>query len=207
MYVDNALFLKELKKYRAAANKAKRTKTPAPRMSEYLGECFLKIATHLSFKPNFVNYTYRDDMISDGVENCLTYVHNFNPAKSNNPFGYFTQIIYYAFIRRIQREKKHTYIKYKLLERAIIDGNTAEMPMDSTGIPADSTMLNFENVQEFLSKYDEYSTKRRARRRPIKPRSRKACQLRLPPDDFAGVFAVDDPDDERTMAQIVSRLR
>ena len=80
-----------------------------PRVSNYIGECFLKIANGLSHKPNFMNYTFKDDMVSDGIENCLQYIHNFNPDKSNNPFAYFTQIIYYAFIRRIQREKnKHT---------------------------------------------------------------------------------------------------
>ena len=70
-----------------------------------LSECFLKIATHLSYKPNFVNYMFREDMICDGIENCVQYIHNFNPEKSSNPFAYFTQIIHYAFLRRIQKEK------------------------------------------------------------------------------------------------------
>ena len=78
---------------------------------------FLKIANGLSHKPNFMNYTFREDMVSDGIENCLQYIHNFNPNKSNNPFAYFTQIIYYAFIRRIQREKKQTHVKNKLIEK------------------------------------------------------------------------------------------
>ena len=59
---------------------------------------FLKIANHLSFKPNFVNYMFKEDMISDGIENCVQYVHNFDPEKSQNPFAYFTQIIHYAFL-------------------------------------------------------------------------------------------------------------
>ena len=82
-----------------------------PPVTNYIGECFLKIATHLSYRPNFINYTYRDEMISDGIENCLQYVKNFNPEKSSNPFAYFTQIIYYAFLRRIQKEKKQTHVK------------------------------------------------------------------------------------------------
>ena len=82
-----------------------------------MGECFLKIANHLSYRPNFINYTYKDDMISDGIENCLQYVANFNPDKSDNPFAYFTQIIYYAFIRRIQKEKKQTEIKQRLIQK------------------------------------------------------------------------------------------
>lgn len=167
-YVDNKKFLEELKKHRVAVLKADDKGKARPRLPEYIGECFLKIATRLSYKPNFVNYTFRDDMISDGVENCLVYVHNFDPSKSSNPFGYFTQIIHFAFIRRIQREKKHTYIKYKLLEKAIIDGDTADTPRDGGQMQVDSTMLSFENVQEFINRYDEYSTKRRARRRQVR---------------------------------------
>ena len=92
-----------------------------PPIPNYLGECFLKIATHLSYKPNFVNYMFREDMISDGIENCVQYIHNFDPAKSNNPFAYFTQIIHYAFLRRIQKEKKQLDIKTKIIDRAGYD--------------------------------------------------------------------------------------
>ena len=92
-----------------------------PPITNYLGECFLKIATHLSYKPNFINYTYREDMISDGIENCLQYVKNFNPEKSKNPFAYFTQIIYYAFLRRIAKEKKQSHVKNKMIERDAYD--------------------------------------------------------------------------------------
>ena len=89
-----------------------------PPISNYLGSCFLKIATHLSYKPNFVNYMFREDMISDGIENCVQYIHNFNPEKSQNPFAYFTQIIHYAFLRRIQREKRQLEIKNKIIEKS-----------------------------------------------------------------------------------------
>ncbi len=92
-----------------------------PKISNYLGECFLKIATHLSYKPNFVNYMFREDMISDGIENCVQYIHNFNPERSQNPFAYFTQIIHYAFLRRIQKEKKQLEIKTKIIERTGYD--------------------------------------------------------------------------------------
>ena len=86
-----------------------------PTVTNYIGECYLKIANHLSYRPNFINYTYRDDMISDGIENCLQYMDNFDPEKSKNPFAYFTQIIYYAFIRRIQKEKKQQDVKQKMI--------------------------------------------------------------------------------------------
>ena len=92
-----------------------------PPITNYLGECFLKIATHLSYKPNFVNYMFIDDMISDGIENCVQYIHNFDPEKSKNPFAYFTQIIHYAFLRRIQKEKKQLEIKTKIIEKTGFD--------------------------------------------------------------------------------------
>ena len=94
---------------------------PKPVIPRYIGECCLKIANHLSFKPNFVNYMFKDDMVCDGIENCVQYINNFNPEKSSNPFAYFTQIIHYAFLRRIQKEKKQLEIKSKILERSGYD--------------------------------------------------------------------------------------
>ena len=120
-YVNNKEFLEAMKAYKKSVNKAKREKQEKPPVTDYIGSCFLKIANHLSYRPNFINYTFRDDMISDGIENCLQYLDNFNPAKSNNPFAYFTQIIYYAFIRRIQKEKKQTTIKQKLILKSGLD--------------------------------------------------------------------------------------
>lgn len=166
-YVDNTRFLAEIKDYRAACAKAKKSRKPIPNLPEYIGKCFLDIATHLSFKPNFVAYTYREDMISDGVENCLVYFHNFDPDKSSNPFGYFTQIIYYAFIRRIQKERKHTYIKYKCLEQAVIAGG-AHTQAGETIVPADTTMLEFDNVKDFIRRFDDYTAVRKERRRAAK---------------------------------------
>ena len=123
-YVDNKRFLQAMVDYKKDCNKAKKDKKPNPPVTDYIGECFLKIANHLSYRPNFINYTFRDDMISDGIENCLQYLGNFNPSKSKNPFAYFTQIIYYAFIRRIQKEKKQVMIKGKLIKEFNLDDPT-----------------------------------------------------------------------------------
>ena len=120
-YVNNKDFLAALIEYKKSIKEAEERGDPKPRITNYLGEFFLKIATHLSFKPNFVNYIFKDDMISDGIENCVQYIHNFNPEKSQNPFAYFTQIIHYAFLRRIQKEKKQLEIKNKILERTGFD--------------------------------------------------------------------------------------
>lgn len=117
-YVNNKEFLAAITEYRDKVIRAKEQDKPRPRVTNYIGECFLKIATHLSYKPNFVNYMFREDMICDGIENCLQYIDNFNPEKSQNPFAYFTQIIYYAFLRRIQKEKKQLEIKGKILAQS-----------------------------------------------------------------------------------------
>ena len=120
-YVDNKKFLEAMVIHKDKVNKAIENNRKKPDVTNYIGECFLKIANHLSYRPNFINYTYRDDMISDGIENCLQYMNNFNPEKSNNPFAYFTQIIYYAFIRRIQKEKKQTLVKQKMIANAGVE--------------------------------------------------------------------------------------
>ena len=114
-YVDNKKFLIAMTEYRESRIKAEEEGQKRPQVTNYIGECYLKIANHLSYRPNFINYTYRDDMISDGIENCLQYMDNFDPEKSKNPFAYFTQIIYYAFIRRIQKEKKQQQVKQKMI--------------------------------------------------------------------------------------------
>ena len=148
-YVNNKELLESLIVYRDKVEKAfykRNGRSPTredrsgswegkPPISDYLGECFLKIATHLSYKPNFVNYMFREDMISDGVENCVQYIHNFDPEKSKNPFAYFTQIIHYAFLRRIQKEKKQLDIKTKIIERSGYD----EVMMVDEGLLFSST--------------------------------------------------------------------
>ena len=125
-YVNNKEFLAAMTAYRESVLEAAEKGKPKPRVTEYIGECMVKIANHLAYKSNFVNYTFREEMILDGIENCITYIDNFNPEKSKNPFAYFTQITYYAFLRRIQKEKKQLDTKYKYIQnldiQSILDG-------------------------------------------------------------------------------------
>ena len=120
-YVNNTDFYDALVKYRAEVDRAFSEDKPRPRIPNYIGECFLKIATHLSYKPNFVNYTSKDSMISDGYTDCVKYVLNFNCEVYKNPFAYFTQICYYAFVRRIKQEKRNLELYDRLLERSNFD--------------------------------------------------------------------------------------
>ena len=145
-YVNNKELLEAMVVYRKKVAIAKEKGTDPPAISNYLGECFLKIATHLSYKPNFVNYMFREDMIGDGIENCVQYIHNFDPEKSKNPFAYFTQIIHYAFLRRIQKEKKQLEIKTKIIERTGFD---EVMMVDDTALAGSSSDYNTikDNIQ------------------------------------------------------------
>ena len=117
-FLDNKKFFEAMSAYHKECAQAKKDKLPRPRIPNYIGKCFLDIAEHLSMRPNFSNYMYRQDMVMDAVENCVTYAHRFDPAKSNNPFSYFTQVCWYAFIRRIGKEKKQIEICDKIIERS-----------------------------------------------------------------------------------------
>lgn len=120
-YINNKEFYEMLQEYKSMCKEAEKNGKPVPRIPEKIGNSFIMIATKLASKGNFVGYTYKDEMISDALENCVVAVHSFDPDKSNNPFAYFTQIIWYAFLRRIEKEKKQTYVKYKSLESLLIE--------------------------------------------------------------------------------------
>jgi DNA-directed RNA polymerase specialized sigma24 family protein len=115
-YIDNEKFFGEMSEFIAGIKLAEKNGEEKPIPNDYIGKCLFDLATHLSFNQSFINYSYKEDMISDAVENCLTYIHNYDPEKSNNPFAYFTTISWYAFIRRINKEKRQTYLKYKSAE-------------------------------------------------------------------------------------------
>ena len=158
-YVNNKDFLEAMKGWKDKCKDAEELGEPQPPVTNYIGECFLKIANHLSYRPNFINYTYRDEMISDGIENCLQYCGNFNPEKSKNPFAYFTQIIYYAFIRRIQKEKKQQHIRHKVIEN---------MSVDVLAVGEDMEQAQFVDYlqKNFLPAEDVYKPKKKKKTEP-----------------------------------------
>jgi DNA-directed RNA polymerase specialized sigma24 family protein len=125
-YINNADLYNALIEYQKRCKEAEDSGDDKPIVPNYIGQAIYQIATRLATKPNFSNYPYREDMIMDGIENCLQYMHNFNPEKTQNPFAYFTQIIWYAFLRRIAKEKKQMYIRYKSSHEMISMGSTYE---------------------------------------------------------------------------------
>lgn len=121
-YIDNKRFYKEITIWINEIKYAKDNNLERPQLSEYLGECFLKIAENLSHRPNFIGYTFREDLVSDGYENCILYGDRFNPEKTKNAFSYFTTIIFRSFLRRIAKEKKVYSLKNKIIfESGVLD--------------------------------------------------------------------------------------
>ena len=170
-YVDNAVFLEAMIEYKKQYYTSKDNDEELPIISEYLGSVFLKIAQRLSFRPNFINYAFKDDMISDGIENCLHYIHNFDPEKSSNPFAYFTQIIYYAFIRRIQKEKKQLYIKFKSMQNYEISPEYVNYMDYDEDFNAASDFKNSDfrvMVDEFVDNFEK-SKKKKAVKKKSEP--------------------------------------
>ena len=167
-YVDNVKFLEIMSQYREEYFQAKDKDEITPQIPDFAGECFLKIAERLSHRPNFINYAFREEMVSDGIENCVMYASNFNPEKSKNPFAYFTQIIYYAFLRRIEKEKKQLYIKYKTMDEFSSLEDNAEMGDATTGekgtISAGASPLTIDkraSIYEFIHTFEEKKRKKK----------------------------------------------
>jgi hypothetical protein len=174
-YVNNKEFLEQMINFKKEMEKAEKEGLDKPRIPDEIGLVFVKIATHLSFKSNFINYGFREDMISDGIENCIQYIHNFNPDKSRNPFAYFTQIIYYAFLRRIQKEKKHLYVKYKTLENSqIMDDSMVDKAPDASNMTSVGHAKLYDNMSEFIGNFEESMQKKKN----IKNKQRKMTSLK-----------------------------
>jgi len=165
-YIDNKQFYAEMIEYKKSITLARENGIQEPPATEYMGKCFLDIANGLSFRPNFINYTYKDEMIADGIENCLQYCSNFDPEKSSNPFSYFTQIVYYAFVRRIEKEKKQTYIRHKLSEKMFDDNELAILQEQDDTLPQ-SFMENLKVDGFSIDEYEKkMAVKRSNRKRP-----------------------------------------
>ena len=152
-YINNAEFLLAMIEYKKLVAEAEDSGEELPRIPNYIGVCLYKIATRLAYRPNFINYTYRDDMISDGLENAIMCINNFDPEKSNNPFAYFTQVIWFAFIRRIHKEKKQTYVRYKVMENSILTDTM--FAHDNTDFNSSSLKeLSDDQRDTFVKKYE-----------------------------------------------------
>jgi hypothetical protein len=179
-YIDNAKFYAEMAAHVKACKIAKKKNLKKPQIPRYVGECFIKIATNLSSKPNFASYTYREEMVGDAIENCVMYCENFDPEKSKNPFAYFTQIVYFAFLRRLEKEKKQLYVKYKSTEQVgLLEEFSSSMTNDgSDNDPRTQREDMYENLSEFIETYES---------------KMKAKKLRKPKNLLSIIEGTDEP--------------
>lgn len=169
-YVDNKKFYEEILIYKKKVLDAREKGLEEPRLPNYIGECIFKIAEKLSTKPCFINYSYRDEMISDGIENCIMYFNDYNPEIGQNPFAYFTQIIYYAFLRRISKEEKNRYTIYKNFQHIIIHGDMelGEYGGREISEDVDLTPKMYDNINEFMDKFEKKEELKKQKRKQMK---------------------------------------
>jgi hypothetical protein len=166
-YVDNQKFYAEIVEYRKKLQEARDAGLEDPRIPNYIGECIWKIANKLSTKPCFMNYSYREEMVSDGIENCILYFKDYDPAIGQNPFAYFTQVIYYAFLRRINKEEKNRYAMYKHFQENIVNQHDISLFKDSD----DNLLLPmqmYDNINDFMSRFEEKEEKKKIKRKQAK---------------------------------------
>lgn len=172
-YVNNADFSKAVVEYVTEVNKAKDLNSKIPTVPNYIAECFLRISEGLSHKSNFIRYTYREEMVMDAVENCLKAIHNYNLEVATrtgkpNAFAYFTQIAWYAFLRRIAKEKKQQDIKLKFLSRADISEFIETSDGDNTDVElafVDTLRARIDKVKETDKQVKEFSKTEKKKRR------------------------------------------
>lgn len=166
-YVDNKKFYEEILKYKKKVADARELGLEEPRLPNYIGECIWKIAEKLSTKPCFMNYSYRDEMVSDGIENCIMYFKDYNPEIGQNPFAYFTQIIYYAFLRRIGKEEKNRYIIYKNFQESIVNNGHTGFLIDADDNHLMPTTM-YDNINDFMDRFEKKEEVKKAKRKQMK---------------------------------------
>jgi hypothetical protein len=174
-YVDNKKFYEEILLHKKKVDEAKEKGIEEPRLPNYIGECIYKIAKNLSTKPCFINYSYRDEMVSDGIENCIMYFHDYDPNRGVNPFAYFSQIIYYAFLRRIGKEEKNRYTIYKNLQHTIIhgqpSGDMANGYFDNVfdeDLDVSMPTKMYDNINLFMSNFERKEEVKKQKRKQMK---------------------------------------
>ena len=175
-YVDNEKFLAEIVEYKKKCKVAEAEGKDKPRVSEYIGKCIYLIAENLAHKPRFMNYSYVDEMKSDAIENCLMYFDNFDSDKYSNPFAYFTQIIYYAFHRRINKEEKNRYVMYKRFQESVLEAPSSldGHMFDSHSLLVDSddkqvmNVTMYDNINDFIDRFEKREEDKKAKRKEKK---------------------------------------
>lgn len=164
-YVNNKDFLAALIAYRDIRKAAEDSGKRQPIIPNYIGTCIKEIATRWTSKPQYANYPFREEMISDAIENCFMYLHNFNPDKSQNPFAYFTQVIKFACWRRIEREKEELYVKLKSAQKSPMNSDFYhQQDLDAADY---DLSVGFDNTyaQDFIEHFEKQLSEKKAARK------------------------------------------
>ena len=177
-YVNNAEFSQAVVDYVTTVREAKKKEEQLPIVPDYIASCFLRIAEGLSHKSNFIRYTYREEMVMDAVENCLKAIENYNLEAATrtgkpNAFAYFTQITWYAFLRRIAKEKKQQEIKFKYLtksgiENFMVNEHGDDMTHQVAGAFIDTLRGRIEKVRNVDTEVKEFAKEEKKRKRSAK---------------------------------------
>jgi len=157
-YIDNKRFLEEIKKHKIKVQSAKEAGKPIPAINNYLGDCIMKIGKKVSTIPKFNGYSFKEEMISDGIENAIMYFDRFDADKYDNPFAYYTQIMVWAFVRRINKEEKNRYTLYKNFEVNMVLNGQADFDDTLTVLPM------YDNMLVFIARYEFKEIKKKFRR-------------------------------------------
>jgi hypothetical protein len=160
MYVNNADFYKAIVQYKKDCRLAKKNNEAKPKIPDILGKQLLLIAENLSHKSWFSSYPFKEELIGDAIENCILYFDNFNPKKYKNPFAYFTQIIYFAFRRRIIKERKQLYTKYKFAEHQAVLGEQEQSQPDEDGM-ARQQFEQYDNITDFIKNFEDMESEKK----------------------------------------------
>lgn len=166
-YVDNKKFYATIADHRRKLKEAREQGKPEPKIPDYIGECIYNIAKKLATKACFASYSFRDEMVSDAIENCILYYESFDPDYGENAFSYFTQVVYYAFIRRINMEQKNRYTMYKYFSEAVAECNNSGLFVDSDGNHL-LTKQVYDNINDFMVRYEEKELKKKHKRKVAK---------------------------------------
>jgi len=165
-YINNERFLEELIKHRAKLKIARDADKEIPVLPDYIGLCFQQIAERFSRRPEYSNYAFREEMVYDALENCILYWESFDPEKGKNPFAYFTQVTYYAFLRRIEKEKYQLYVKYKSIENFMLE-NVNSVDINDGSFSADMFDINTEYMNTFVRNFEaKMEAKKLAKKNP-----------------------------------------
>lgn len=167
-YVDNAKLYDNMLEYKEQCKFAAENGLTKPRIPEYVGESILKIANGLAVTVHFINYPFREDMVGDGIENCIMYIDNFDPYRFKNPFAYFTSIIYYAFLRRIQKEKKHLYVKHKALHNTYLFGMLEQHQLESSSGGDSKIDLDNEYMSSLVEDFEKKLEDKKSKNKKVK---------------------------------------